>query len=285
MVKDKLKYSSAVVIFGTIGLILNYVNFSSEFVVMCRGIIGTLTILLVFLVQGRKIDFSAVKRNIKTLIISGVSLGLNWIFLFAAYRTTTVAIASLCNYMAPIIVIAISPFVFKEKLTVKKALCVIAAFAGIVMVSGVLNGDAGNFNLKGVILGLAAALGFVSIVICNKKCTDIDPLERTVVQLAVSAITVAPFVVFNQWGKPFEIDTTSVVLTLVLGIVHTGLAYIFYFSSMAKISVHSVALIGYFEPIVSVLTSALILHEPITAWGIAGAVLILGAAVCSEITD
>ena len=129
----------------------------------------------------------------------------------------------------------------------------------------------------------AAAIWIVGIVLCNKKSAGIDPLEKTAIQLAASAAVVLPYVLYNQWGDTLSVDTRSVLLILILGFVHTGFAYILYFGSMAKIPVQSVAILGYLEPVVSVLTSALILQEPITAGGILGAVLILGAAVYSEI--
>lgn len=279
---DKLNYIAAVLLYGTIGLFLHYIIVPSEVVVLCRGVIGTMTILSVFAVQRRKIDLHSIKDHFIILFISGACLGFNWIFLFAAYRVTTVAVASLCNYMAPIIVIALSPFVFKERLTIKKVFCIMVAFAGIIMVSGVLDGGA-DFNLKGVELGLLAALCFVGIVLCNKKCKAIDPLLKTVVQLAVSAIVVLPYVLYQQQGSVPQIDMRSVFLILILGIVHTGIAYILYFGSMEKIPVQSVAILGYLEPIMSVVTSALILQEPITMIGIAGAVLVLGAAIYSEL--
>lgn len=283
MLSDKAKYVIAVVIYGTVGMVLHYISVPSEVAVLCRGTLGTLTILVVFLLQRKKINLEAIRRNRKILLLSGVCLGLNWIFLFAAYRATTVAIASLCNYMAPIIVIALTPFLFRERLTWKKRLCILLAFTGIVMVSGVLEGDLSDFNLTGVSLGLAAALAFVGVVLCNRNFTEIDPLEKTMVQLAVSAVVVFPYVLFQQHGHSLSLDVRSVLLLLVLGIVHTGLAYIFYFTAMGSIPVQSVAILGYLEPVVAVLTSALVLREPITLIGIAGAALVLGAAVYSEL--
>lgn len=280
---EKAKYILAVSLYGTIGLLLHYISLPSEVVVLGRGVFGTATILLVFLVQRKKFHLKELRKNLPVLLLSGAFLGLNWVFLFAAYRVTTVAVASLCNYMAPIIVIALSPFVFHERLTWKKIGCILAAFVGIILVSGILGEENEALNLRGIGLGLAAALCFVGIVLCNKKRMDIDPLEKTAVQLAASAVVVLPYVLYHQHGNHLSADARSILLLLILGFFHTGFAYILYFGSMEKIPVQSVAILGYLEPVVSVATSAWILREPITAMGIAGAVLILGAAVCSEI--
>ena len=277
---ERIKYITAVILYGTIGMLLRYVRLPSENVALCRGILGSAFILEFLKVKGRRVDRTAIRRNLKWLALGGVCLGLNWIFLFSAYMQTTVAIASLCNYMAPIIVILIAPAVLREKLDRRKMPCVLAAFAGIVLVSGVWNGSVGS--VSGLIMGLAAALCFVVIVICNRKIRDIQALDKAVVQLAISAVTILPYVLVKNGGTPLNLDTGSVLIILVLGLVHTGFAYCLYFSGMGSLPVQTVAILGYLEPVVSVLCSAFFLHETMDAAGWIGAALIIGAAVVSE---
>ncbi len=281
---SKLKYITAVVLYGTIGMLLHFVNLPSEVVVLCRGLIGTATILIIGKAGGHRIDFRAIRKNLKILLLSGVCLGLNWIFLFAAYRTTTVAIASLLNYTAPIIVLIVLAVWNRQKPGTRELLCVLAALIGIVLVSGVLSEDPGAFNRKGIALGMAAAAGFVGVVLCNRNLHEIDSIDRSIVQLFVSAVVVFPYVLFMNHGTKLSPDLQSVILVLILGIVHTGVAYIFYFAGMAEIPVESVAILGYLEPVLSILTSALILKEKLTFTGIIGAVLILGAAIVNELS-
>ena len=277
---ERIKYILAVVLYGTIGLFLRFAAIPSEIAAMCRGILGALFILLYLKLRGRRMDRAAIRANLKWLLIGGVSLGLNWIFLFAAYVQTTVAIASLCNYMAPLIVILIAPAVLGERSDWRKMLCAGAAFAGIVLVSGVWNGSLGR--LSGVAMGLMAAVCFVVIVISNRKLRGISALDKSVVQLAVSAATILPYVLARNLGKPLVFDLRSVLIVLMLGIVHTGIAYCLYFSGMGSLPVQTVAILGYLEPVVSVLCSAFFLREAMGAAGWIGAVLIIGAAVVSE---
>ena len=277
---ERIKYIIAVVLYGTIGMFLRHVSLPSEIVAMCRGIIGSTFILLYLKTRGQRIDAEAIRRNLKWLVIGGIMLGLNWIFLFAAYMQTTVAVASLCNYMAPMIVILISPLVLREKQDKRKMPCVVAAFIGIILVSGVLNGTEGN--ISGVVMGLAAAACFVAIVICNRKLADINALDKSVIQLAISALTILPYVLLKNRGIMPEWDIRSILIILILGVVHTGIAYCMYFSGMGSLPVQTVAILGYLEPVVSVLCSALFLKEKMSAAGWIGAVLIIGAAVISE---
>ena len=277
---ERGKYIIAVVLYGTIGLFLRQIRVPSEIVVMCRGVIGSAFILTYMKARGRKPDLSAIRMNRAWLLLSGICLGLNWVFLFAAYLHTTVAIASLCNYMAPVIVVVMAPAVLREPLNKKKIPCVFIAFIGIILVSEFWINDTGN--ILGVLFGLSAAVCFVIIVICNRKMHGIEAYDKSVVQLAVSAMTVLPYVLIKNWRAGINWDIQSVALILVLGLVHTGAAYCLYFSGMASLPVQTVAILGYLEPVVSVLCSVLILHEPMSICGWMGVILILGAAVTSE---
>lgn len=279
----RIRYLTAVVLYGTIGLLLHYIDLPSEIVVLCRAVLGTAFIAAYILWKGRRPDRHAIRKNAKWLILSGICLGLNWIFLFAAYRQTTVAVASICNYTAPIIVLALAPLLLRERATKRGILCIAAAFLGIILVSGVLSGDPAGLNLPGVGLGLMAAVCFAVIVLCNRKLRDIDSLDRTVTQLFLSALTVLPYVLLADRGISLHPDLRSVVLVLVLGIFQTGVAYIFYFGPMGVLPVQTVAILGYVEPVVSVLCSTLILKEPLPAAGWFGAFLIIGASVISEL--
>ena len=277
---ERLKYIIAVVLYGTIGMFLRQVSIPSEIVVLFRGTLGAVFILLYQKSRHRKMDWQAISNNKGWLLLSGVCLGLNWIFLFAAYIHTTVAIASLCNYMAPAVVVVIAPLVLKEQLEKKKIPCVIAAFIGIILVSGFWKGNAGKFS--GVLMGLGAAASFVGVIICNRKIKNVNSFDKSIIQLFVSALTVLPYVLIKDWGVTLDWNARSVFIILMLGILQTGVAYVLYFSGMATLPVQTVAVLGYLEPVVSVFCSAAILHERMDLWGWIGAVMILGAAFISE---
>lgn len=278
--KERIKYITAVVLYGTIGMFVRFVSLPSEEVALCRGLFGSLFILLYLKLTGQHMDRKAIRRNAFWLVMSGIYLGLNWIFLFAAYVTTTVAIASLCNYMAPLIVILIAPFVLNEKLNVKKLPWVGLALIGIILVSGVIG--SGPVNPRGLLMGMLAALGFTGVVICNRKIRDISALDKSVIQLAISALTILPYVLVMNHGLVMPADLRSVLIVLMLGIVHTGFAYCLYFSGMGTLPVQTVAVLGYLEPVVSVFCSAFFLQEPMSISGWIGAAMIIIAALMSE---
>ena len=278
---ERLKFVTAVTLYGTVGLFLRYVNLPSELAALCRGAIGCAFILLFVYLRGGRPDGAAIRANLKWLLLSGVCLGLNWVFLFASYMKTTVAVASLCNYTAPILVILVAPALLRERPDRRKIPCVAAAIAGLLLVSGFWNGDVGG--TAGILLGLAGALCFACLVICNRKLRDISALDRSIVQLGVSAATILPYVLIHNRGTAIHLDTRAILILAMLGVVHTGFAYCLYFSGLGSLPVQTVAILGYLEPVVSVLCSTLFLHERLSPLGWVGAALILGAAVASEL--
>ncbi|MBR4961191.1 MAG: DMT family transporter [Clostridia bacterium] len=277
-------FFSAMAIFGTIGIFTHFLTIPSSLIALVRGSVGALFLLILRLFRKQKIDWSAVRRDSLVLCLSSVFLGFNWILLFEAYRYTTVATATLCYYMAPIFMILLAPIFWKERLTLTKGLCVLAALAGMVFVSGVLqDGFGGAGQLKGIFLGLTAAVLYTAVVVCNKCLKVLSSGDRTILQLGLSAVILFVYTLFTVDYTALTLDLRSVLLLLALGIIHTGFAYSLYFSAMPRLKAHTLAIGSYLDPILAVLLSALFLREPLGLHGIIGAVLILGAALVSEL--
>ncbi|MBQ9042429.1 MAG: EamA family transporter [Eggerthellaceae bacterium] len=279
-----IAYVSSLCIYGTIGWVLSFINLPSEVVVLCRGILGSLFLAVVVFVVRRRFDAATVRSKLGWLIVSGLCLGFNWVMLFEAYRVTTVAVASLCNYMAPLILVLLAPLL-GEKLSAKRLACVAIAFVGMILVSGVVEGGAEGVNAWGVTLGLLAAAGFVGVVVCNRKLTEVPVYDRALVQLCAATVAALPFVIVGNWGAQLQPDALSIALVIMLGVVHTGFAYCLWFTALGALKVQSIAVLGYIEPVVSVLCSVFLLGQPLSLLGWLGAALILGAAAASELLD
>ncbi len=275
-----LRYLFALTLYGTIGFFLHFVTYSSEFVVLCRGLFGSLFILAVLLGRKQSFDMEAIRRNLLTLFISGAALGFNWVFLFAGYRHG-IAISSLCNYMAPIAVVIITAVVYKEKINWKQVLCIIMAVMGMFLLIGIF-GNNETIDERCVIYGSLAALGFVILVLCNRRLKDIRSLEKTLVQLASSVLVVLPYVLM-QGSLPRAFDLTSTIIVMVLGILHTGVAYICYFSSIDVLPAQTIAILGYLEPVLNVIIGAIVFNEKIGLSGVIGAIMIIAASLGNEI--
>lgn len=282
----RLQLIASMVIFGTIGLFVRYIPLPSSVIACVRGFVGMLFLLLVMALRRKKPDTAAIKKNLLVLIISGAAIGVNWILLFEAYRFTTVATATLCYYLAPMFVLLVSPLVLKERLTLRKLLCVIVSLIGMVFVSGVASSGLPSVGeLTGVLLGLGAAVLYASVVLLNKKMTGIAANDRTLMQLGLAAVTISPYILLTEDLSTLALTLPALGLLLFVGVVHTGIAYAMYFGSLKDLKAQTAAILSYIDPIVAIILSALLLREHMGLGGIVGAVLILGSALISELPE
>lgn len=284
--KAKASLIFSMLVFGTIGIFVRYIPLPSSVIALTRGVIGTVFLIVVTLKRGPGISWKAIRRNLLNLCLYGAFIGINWILLFESYRFTTVATATLCYYMAPVFVTISAPFLFKERLTKKKMLCIAGALVGMIFVSGIWNtGISGTGELRGVLYGIGAAVFYASVILLNKKIRDISAYDKTMMQLAAASIVLLPYTVLTEKVSVLSLTPVAVILLAVVGILHTGISYTLYFGSMKELEAQTIAIFSYIDPIVAILLSALFLKEPLGIGGIAGAIMVLGAALISELPD
>ena len=270
---------AAMSIFGTVGIFVRYIPMASAPIAFFRGLVGFLFLLAVMALSGKKPDRQSIRENGKILLLSGAAIGANWILLFEAYRYTTVATATICYYLAPMLLVLASPFL-GEKLTGKKLALSGLAMLGMVFVSGVLRGSVSGG--RGILCGVGAAVLYATAMFLNKKLDGVSSYDRTVVQLGAAAAVILPYCLLSGG---FDLSGMAFGGYLALGVVcvvHTGLAYWLYFGSMKQLPAQTVAIFSYLDPVIAILLSALWLSEPIGWQETVGAMLILGSALISE---
>lgn len=282
--KARLMTITAMTIYGTIGIFRRYIPLPSSVLAMVRGIVGTIFLLIVILAGHQKMSREAIRKNLFLLILSGALIGFNWILLFESYAYTTVAVATLCYYMAPVAVTMVSPLVLKEHLSFGKCICIFVALGGMAMVAGIFKpGGIAGSGAKGILLGLGAAALYASVILINKLLSPIGAYEKTIIQLASAAIVVFPYCLATGALSGMELNTTAVIMVLIVGVLHTGVAYALYFGSMDHLSAQTIAIFSYLDPVVAILLSALVLKEAMGPLEMLGAVLILGSTLVSEL--
>lgn len=279
--KDLLKQIGAMAIFGTIGLVRRHIPLGSGLIAMVRGVVGALFLLIVSVAFRRKIDIKGIRQNLSMLVMSGILLGANWVCLFEAYNHTSISVATMCYYMAPVIVLAVSAFALKERMTPLQYGLAFVSLVGMVLVSGVLTD--GGADAKGVLFGLLAAVLYSGIILANKRICNVDPVDKTLVQLAVSAIAILPYVMFAEGVPSVSISLEIVCLLMLAGVVHTGVAYLMYFGSMSNLKSNTIAILSYIDPVAAVLVSTIILREHLTWMTGIGIVLVIGATAAIEL--
>jgi len=281
----KLLMIVAMSLFGTIGVITHFIDMPSSVIVLFRGVVGTLFILLILKVIGSRIDRDDVYSNLFVLICSGICLGLNWLFLFEAYKTIDISLATVCNYTTPAMVILVSPLLLKERLTPTKLGCALLALFGLVLASGLIQNGSLGADSYGVTCGILGAVFYTGLIIFNKKLRSINSFDKTVIQLGVAAVVVLIYTLFTVDYGSINFTTEAVVLMVVLGIVQTGLAFTLYFGSLTYLETQSAVIYGYLEPIIGLLLSVIILGEDLGVIGWIGAALILGSTMIPELIE
>lgn len=273
-------------IFGTLGLFVRLIPLSPTALAASRGILGSLFLLAFMRLRGMALQLPRKGRTLAVLLASGVCLTLNWALLFKAYGLTTLATAELAYEMAPVFVMAVSPFVLGERLTRTRMVCLGLALLGIVAVSGVLEpGATEGVTLEGVAFGLGAACFYAAVMVLNQFLGEVAPLSKTAVQLGVAGIALIPLLALSSDAGWLALGARAWVLLLIVCVVHTGVAFILWFSSLHELSAQKVAIFNYIDPAVALLVSALVFGERMTPLATVGAVLILGSTLASELLE
>lgn len=275
---------SAMFIFGTIGIFRRMIPLPSAWIAFFRGVVGAIFLYLFVKIKGKKFAHHLQGKTLVLLIITGALIGIDWMMLFEAYNYTSVSVATLCYYMEPTFVVILSCIVFRERMTVKKTICTLLALAGMVLISGITeSGGLQSGDVKGILLGIGAAIIYAVVVILNKSLPGIDAYEKTMIQLGSASLIMTPYLLLSGVPEKNSWSLSVVALLLIVGVVHTGISYTLYFGSMDHLKTQTVALFSYVDPVVALLLSVCILHEKMSVIGILGAILILGSAVFCEL--
>ena len=269
--------------FGTLAPFVRKIAVSSGELALYRAILAALLIGSFLLLTKQKTAFHFPKKELFLLLFSGVAMGFNWILLFEAYKYTTVAIATLSYYFAPVIVTLACPLLFHEKLTKKQILCFIMSTLGLSLVIGITNLGSGGNDAIGIAYGLGAAVLYASVILLNKFIKGVTGIHRTFLQFLAAIVVLLPYVLFTSGVNLGNLDLTGWGCLLVVGFVHTGITYCLYFTSLKEISGQEAAILSYIDPLVAVVIGVLVLKEPFSWQQLIGGLLILGFTLLNEL--
>lgn len=278
--KAFIKYISALLLFGLNGIVASNIALNSYEIVFLRTLIGSLLLIILFLIGKNNFHIGAHKRDTLFIVLSGMAMGTSWMFLYEAYQQIGVSLASLLYYCGPVIVMILSPLIFKEKLTAPKIAGFLIVLVGIFLVNG--NAAGSNSNTRGIFCGAMSAVMYFFMVTLNKQSKNITGMENSVIQLTVSFLTVAVFVGIKQ-RFVIEVLPEDWLWIFILGIANTGIGCYLYFSPLSKLPVQTVAVCGYLEPLSAVVFATIILGEEMSITQIAGAACIIGGAMLGEL--
>ena len=279
MKKARLMLITSMAIFGTLAPFVRNIPVSSAELALYRAILAALLISVYLLLTHQKIPFGKIKKEVPLLLASGIAMGFNWILLFEAYKYTTVSVATLSYYFAPVIVTAVCPILFREKLTKKQILCFVMSTIGLIFITGV--GAVGN--PLGILFGLGAAVLYATVILLNKFIQNVAGIHRTFLQFLAAILVLTPYVLLSGGITLGSMNTVGWINLLIVGFLHTGITYCMYFSSLKELPGQKAAILSYIDPLVAVIISVTVLGEPMTLPQVLGGTLILGFTLWNEI--
>ena len=283
ILSPRLMLITAMAVFGTIGLLVRHIPVTSGELALYRAVLAAIMLGTFFLVTGQKLHLKGLGKELVLLLISGGAMGFNWILLFEAYKYTTVSVATLSYYFAPVIVTLLCPVLFREKMGIKQWICFAMSTLGIVLITGIGDLSGGSSHLKGILFGLGAACFYATVILLNKVIKGVAGIERTFLQFVAAVAVLLPYVLATSGLHPGVMDGTGWVNLLVVGLIHTGVTYCLYFSALKELPGQEAAILSYIDPLVAVAISVFGLGESMTGLQLLGGVLILGFTLWNEI--
>lgn len=280
--KARILLIVSMAVFGTLAPFVRNIDLPSAELALYRAVMAAALVGVYLMLGKQRFEVSKFKREIPILLASGAAMGFNWILLFEAYKYTTVSIATLSYYFAPILVTLICPILFREKMTGRQILCFIMSTVGVVLIINVGSIEEGSSHFKGVLFGLGAAVLYAAVIICNKFIKNVAGLHRTFIQFIAAVIVLVPYVGFTEGVNLGNLNTRGWICLLIVGLIHTGVTYCMYFTSLKDLRGQEAAILSYIDPLVAVIISVTVLGEAITVLQVIGGCLILGFALLNE---
>lgn len=281
--RSRLMLVSSMAVFGTLAPFVRNISVSSGELALYRAVLAAGLIALYLLVSKQRINMKGLGKELLLLLLSGVAMGINWILLFEAYKYTTVAISTLSYYFAPVIVTVVCPFLFKEKLTKKQVICFIMSTLGLALVIGITELGTGSNNAIGVAFGLGAACFYATVILLNKTIKSIAGIQRTFLQFLSAIAILIPYVLLTGGVRLGQLDGSGWICLLIVGLLHTGVTYCLYFSSLKELPGQEAAILSYIDPLVAVIIGVAVLGEPLSWQQLLGGSMILGFTLWNEL--
>lgn len=273
---------AAMAVFGTLGVFVRNISVASGELALYRAVMASVLLGLYLLVTKQPLRLREIRRELPLLLFSGMAMGFNWILLFQAYKYTTVSVATLSYYFAPVIVTVACPILFREKMGVKQWICFVMSTLGIVLITGIGELGSGS-HLKGIFFGLGAAAFYATVILLNKFIKGVAGIQRTFLQFLAAIAVLISYVLCTDGVNLGVLNGMGWVNLLIVGLFHTGVTYCLYFSALKELPGQEAAILSYIDPLVAVLISVFVLGESMTVPQIIGGVLILGFTLWNEI--
>lgn len=250
-----MKFALSMAIFGSIGYFSAKTNLPAIELVFIRCICACVVLSIVYLFSQRKKEV-ADRKEIGYSVLCGIFLVVNWVFFFRSFEHMSVTVAVSIYHLAPVLVVLLGSFLYREKISLKVLLTVIICFIGTLLVGGIqdyLSFD--DFMSAGLPWAFGAALFYALTTLTGKKIAKLNPILTTIIQTSVGIIMLLPLV---RWDYFNHLTGENWFYILLTGIIHTGFVYYLFFSSLPKLSSGTIAVLVFIDPAVAIFMDILL---------------------------
>ncbi len=263
---------TAAILWGFVGILAKKISgMWVPGIIFYRMGLALVILFMVLLISGN-LDKIKLKEKKKYLLIFGLLQLATMLAYFVSILNTSVSVAVLLLYTAPVYVTVLSPLLLKENSTKKGVIALILAIAGVVLI---VDPEKLDFARSiGILAGIATGLSYAFQIMTSKYISDI----YTGYSQAFWSFFIATFILL-PWGlAPANVVIDNLPFLLLLAIFPTILSISLYFNGLKKVRAQNASILGLIEPASAVFLAMLILGEKISIPVITGGALILAGA-------
>jgi drug/metabolite transporter (DMT)-like permease len=277
---NRIKLVLVMIIWGSLGVFTNSIPLSALSLAFLRALIALPVLFVVMkMKKADKVNVSL----LKPYLTSGVLLGFGWLTLFYGFKHTNISSAVMIYNMCPVYVMILAPLVLKETISKIQIAVIFASIMGLFLIVGhnLLEG----YGYMGMALSGISGMLYAIIVLINRSIkVRLDNQIATFVQIFTAMLVLLPFVLMDgNILTVVDLDARAVIYTILLGILHTGVAYTLFFSLYTHMKSVEIVSYSYLEPLFAILFSVIFVGELLTVPQIIGGILILGSTYVGEI--
>ncbi|MBD7945397.1 DMT family transporter [Psychrobacillus sp. Sa2BUA9] len=272
-----LKMTLSMAIFGSIGFFTGKTGIPAIELVFVRCICATLFLGALWVITGQHKTEIWEKKEIVQILLCGIFLVLNWVFLFKAFEVTSITIAITIYNLAPIFVLLLGTLFLKERMTWNSLIAVLICFLGSMLIVGINTVQSiSDFLGSGFVWALLSAFCYAMTMLLGKGVNQLSAYAMTFVQTSIGILILLPFLNFTLFQG---LTTTNWLYIIGTGLIHTGFVYYLFFDSLRKLTTGVISALVFIDPVVAILLDTLILDFRPTFLQSLGILLIFGGII------
>ena len=256
---------------GFISILVSAVDLDATVLVFYRLLLAAVTIAAIACVTGRAGSLSP-GQSWPGVAALGVVLAMHWTLFFLTIKLSSVAVAVVTVYTAPVFISVVAPLVLPETRSKVAVGALVPATTGIVLIA-LAGENGGHVRPLAVATGLGAAATYAVLVIGGKRLRlRMSPVTLAFWLYVTATVALAPLLVTAERVLPNSWQETGALL--LLGVVFTGVSGIIYVTLLGLVTAQAIGVLAFLEPV-----SAAVLAWALLGQSLGPAVLVGGALV------